>query len=193
TTVVDAVADALDSMRDQGLTRHIGITGLGDARAVIQAIDSGRFDSAQVYYNMINPTAAFDSAPLAWSGQDFSGVLAACARNDVAAMVIRVFAAGVLASEQRQGREIPVAEGAGMEAEQARARAVADVLQPQDGPLARAAIRFALANASVACVVVGMAQLEHLDSALQAASSGPLPANSLEALNELQMRDFAIA
>ncbi|MGI9332651.1 MAG: aldo/keto reductase, partial [Gammaproteobacteria bacterium] len=28
-TVVDAVADALDSMRDQGLTRHIGITGLG--------------------------------------------------------------------------------------------------------------------------------------------------------------------
>ena len=173
-SVVDDVADALDAMREQGLTRHVGITGLGESRAVIEAINSGRFDSAQVYYNVINPTAAFEAAPAVWSGQDFSGVLAACTANDTAAMVIRIFAAGVLASEQRHGREIPVAEGADMAAEEARARAVAGVLKPEDGPLPRAAIRFALANSSIACIVVGMAQLEHLDSALEAAKQRPV-------------------
>ena len=53
----DGVADALERMREQGLTRLIGITAIGDTAACRRVIASGRFDSAQVYYNILNPSA----------------------------------------------------------------------------------------------------------------------------------------
>ena len=42
----------------QGLTRYIGFTALGNVDGCKQVIDSGRFDAAQVYYNLLNPSAA---------------------------------------------------------------------------------------------------------------------------------------
>ena len=61
----DGVADALERMREQGLTRFIGITAIGETAACREVIASGRFDSAQVYYNMLNPSAGQDMPP-AW-------------------------------------------------------------------------------------------------------------------------------
>jgi D-threo-aldose 1-dehydrogenase len=184
------VADALDRMRQQGLTRFIGITALGEAAACKEAIASGRFDSAQVYYNLLNPSAG-QAMPTGWSAQDFSRLLGTCGEHGVAAMVIRVLAAGVLASEQRHGRENQIAEGADLETEAARARAVFAALGDRYGTRAQTAIRFALANPDVACVLVGMAELSHLEEALAAAELGPLPQDALARLQPLYASDFA--
>src|SRR5512145_2970337 len=73
----NGAADALERMRAQGLTRYIGFTALGDAAACRKAVESGRFDAAQVYYNLLNPSAA-RSMPPQWSGHDFAGLIAAC-------------------------------------------------------------------------------------------------------------------
>ena len=54
----NGAADALERMREEGLTRYIGFTALGDAASCRQVVDSGRFDAAQVYYNLLNPSAA---------------------------------------------------------------------------------------------------------------------------------------
>jgi L-galactose dehydrogenase/L-glyceraldehyde 3-phosphate reductase len=51
----NGVADGLDRLREQGLIRHAGITAIGDAACVCEVIRSRRFDSAQVYYNLLNP------------------------------------------------------------------------------------------------------------------------------------------
>ena len=58
-------ADALERMREQGLTRHIGFTALGDAGRCTRVVASGRFDAAQVYYNLLNPSAARATMPAA--------------------------------------------------------------------------------------------------------------------------------
>jgi D-threo-aldose 1-dehydrogenase len=63
-------ADALEKLRDQGVTSHIGFTALGDAETVKKVIDSGRFETAQVYYNMLNPSAG-RAMPKGWTGHDF--------------------------------------------------------------------------------------------------------------------------
>ena len=52
------VADALDRLKQEGLTGAGGLTAAGDMKAVLEVIDSGRFDTAQIYYNMNNPSAA---------------------------------------------------------------------------------------------------------------------------------------
>ena len=187
----DGVADRLERMRAQGLTRFIGLTALGEAGAVCQAIASGRFDSAQVYYNLINPSAA-RGLPAGYSGHDFTGVIEACRSVGAAVMNIRTFAAGVLATDVRHGRENPITDGATLASEALRAGAVRERLGDRHGTPAQTAIRFALANPDISCVVVGMAELAHLEEALAAAEMGPLSEAALADLEDLWARDFAL-
>ena len=100
-----AVADTFDRLKQQGLVRATGITAAGDTKACLEVIDSGRFDAAQVYYNAINPSAAWQRLPAQWrGGQDFCGILAACSRHDMGVLNIRAWAGGVLASPARPDR-----------------------------------------------------------------------------------------
>ncbi len=185
----DGVADALERMREEGLTRLIGITAIGETESCRRVIASGRFNSAQVYYNILNPSAARDMPP-AWQGRDFRGLIAACKEHGVAVMNIRVLAAGVLASEQRHGREVQMMPEAAIPTEEVRARAVWRRLDERYGTRAQTAIRFALANPDIAGVVVGMAELGHLEEALAAAEMGPLPDEALAALNAVYESGF---
>jgi D-threo-aldose 1-dehydrogenase len=185
----DGAADALDRMRELGLTRFIGITAIGDTAACRQVIASGRFDSAQVYYNVLNPSAGQDMPP-AWQGHDFRGLIAACKDNGMGVMNIRVLAAGVLATDQRHGREIAMMPQAAIPTEEMRARAVWRRLDERYGTRAQTAIRFALANPHIDCVVVGLAELSHLEEALAAAEMGPLPDEALAELREVYERGF---
>src|SRR5271157_2192074 len=56
--VLDEVVPVFDKLRQQGKTRFLGITAVGDTAALHQVIDARVFDSAQVSYNMLNPSAA---------------------------------------------------------------------------------------------------------------------------------------
>ncbi len=185
----DGVADGLERMRAQGLTRFIGLTALGEAKAICQVLKSGRFDSAQVYHNLINPSAA-RALPAGYSGHDFSGVIAACRSVGAAVMNIRVLAAGVLATEERHGREVVITRGSEIPLEEKRAHAVFDRLGDKYGTRAQTAIRFGLANPDVACVIFGLAEQSHLEEALGAAELGPLPQEALDELNTLYAAEF---
>jgi D-threo-aldose 1-dehydrogenase len=178
------VADSLERMREQKLTRFVGLTALGEAPAIVRAIDTGRFDSAQVYYNLLNPSAA-RAMPAGWSGHDFAGVCAACRRKDVAMMNIRVFASGVLATDERHGREIA------LDIEARRAHAALAALGGAHGTRAQAALRFSLANPDLACIVIGLAAPSHLEEALAAEAMGPLSAEAIAALEPVYARNFA--
>ncbi len=190
------VADSFDRLREQGLTKFIGFTALGETDACKAVINSGRFDTAQVYYNLINPSASWP-APRAWQCHDFSGLLAACTANDVGVMNIRVFAAGVLVTENRHGREIQITSNSDMKTEEARARKILEALEMDAkgntpyGSRSQAALRFALSNPALACSVVGMAELNHLDQAVAASDMGPLPASTLAALENVYDRTEA--
>ncbi len=185
----DGVADGLERMRAQGLTRFIGLTALGEAGAVCQAIGSGRFDSAQVYHNLINPSAA-RGLPAGYSGHDFTGVIEACRAVGAAVMNIRVLAAGVLATDARHGREVVITRGSEIPLEERRAHVVFERRGTEYGTRAQTALRFGLANPDVACVIFGLAELSHLEEALGAAEMGPLPQEALDALNTLYAAEF---
>jgi L-galactose dehydrogenase/L-glyceraldehyde 3-phosphate reductase len=185
----NGVADTLEQLKAQGLVRFIGITALGDAAACRQVIDSGRFDTAQVYYNMLNPSAS-RKMPAKWTGHSFDGIIDACRRQDMGIMAIRILAAGVLATGLRTGREIPVSAESDVAKEEQRTGAVFAVLGDAYGTRAQTAVRFALSNADVACAIVGLATLEHLDEALAGAESGLLPEDAVLTLNRVYESGF---
>jgi len=185
----DGVADTFEQLKAQGLVRFIGITALGDPAACRQVIDSGRFDTAQVYYNMLNPSAG-RKMPAKWAGHSFDGIIDACRRQDMGIMAIRILAAGVLATDLRTGREIPVSAESDVAKEEQRTGAVFAVLEDAYGTRAQTAVRFALANSDVACAIVGLATLEHLDEALAGAESGPLPEDAVVRLDRVYASGF---
>jgi L-galactose dehydrogenase/L-glyceraldehyde 3-phosphate reductase len=185
----DGVADGLDRLRDKGLIRYMGITAIGEAPAVCEVIGSSRFDSAQVYYNLLNPSAA-RRMPKAWTGHDMRGIVDACRNNSVAVMAIRIFAAGIIATDERTGRESVLTDNTVPAEEERKAKAVFDAVGAGQGTRAQIALRFVLSNPDISCAVIGMAELNHLDEALAGAEMGPLPEDILRRLDTLYESDF---
>jgi D-threo-aldose 1-dehydrogenase len=213
------VADTLDRLKQQGLIRAAGMTVAGDTKTCIDVIDSGRFDTAQVYYNAINPSAAWTELPKGWcGGQDFCGVLGACARNLMGVFNIRVLAGGVLASPTPPERLFVMTTGTDLDNEVRSAQKVRAALaseasgqrghsevrapdtRPEAGSSARAALgdaygspaqaalRFALGNSAFATRVIGLTTIAQLEEALAALAQGPLPGPAMAALEALSGR-----
>jgi L-galactose dehydrogenase/L-glyceraldehyde 3-phosphate reductase len=185
----NGVADGLDRLRDKGLIRHMGITAIGETASVCEVIRSKRVDSAQVYYNLLNPSAG-RSMPRAWTGQNMNGIIDACRDNDVAVMAIRIFAAGVIATDERTGRESVLISDTSVAEDERKTKAVFDAIGPAQGTRAQVALRFVLSNPHVSCAVIGSAELHHVDEALKAAETGPLPPDVLGRLDALYESDF---
>jgi len=185
----DGVADGLDRLREKGLIRHMGITAIGEAASVCEVIRSRRFDSAQVYYNLLNPSAA-RSMPKAWTGQNLGGIMEACRATNVAVMAIRIFAAGVIATDERHGRESVLLADTSVAEDERKAKAVFETIGTGHGTRAQVALRFVLSNPDVSGAVIGSAELHHIDEALQAQAMGPLPAHLLARLDALYETDF---
>jgi L-galactose dehydrogenase/L-glyceraldehyde 3-phosphate reductase len=184
------ITEIMEGLRRQGFCDWIGLTGLGDPKAVRAVIDSGRFDVAQIYYNMLNPTAARAGGP-GWNSTDFKGLLQGCAAQDMGVMGIRIFAAGHLASHERHGREMPITANAEDRAEEARARAVVAALGNGYGTGAQTALRFGLACDLISTIVIGIGEASHLEEALAAEQMGPLPDEALTKLQALWRADPA--
>lgn len=188
---LERAADGLEGLRAQGLTRFIGLTASGPADVCREAVATGRFDAAQVYYNMLNPSAARAGMPARWTGHDFSGLMERCAEQGTGMVAIRALAAGVLATDERHGREVVMTGDSEIATEERRAHAAMTALGLDEngttpyGTRSQAAIRFVLAEPRIAGTEVGFAELRHLDEAIEAVGMGPLPQAALEALERV--------
>ena len=185
------VADTFDRLKGEGLIHAAGMTAAGDTRACLDVIGSGRFDTAQVYYNAINPSAAWPRVPAGWrGGQDFSGILAACRRRNMGVLNIRVWAGGVLASPARPDRLFVMTAGTDLDNEVRCAAAVRAALGDACGAPAQAALRFVLGNEDLATRVIGITEIAQLEAALAALAQGPLPAAAVSRLDALWANGF---
>ena len=185
------VADTFDRLKEQGLIRASGMTAAGDTAACLEVINSGRFDAAQIYYNAINPSAAWARVPPGWrGGQDFCGLMAACIDHDMGILNIRVWAGGVLANPEPPQRLFVMTSGTDMANEIRCAAAVRSALGAGYGSPAQAALRFVLANRDFATRVIGITEIAQLDSALAAVAQGPLPTAAVSKLEALWTNGF---
>ena len=185
------VADTFDRLKEQGLIHAGGITTAGDTEACLEVINSGRFDAAQIYYNAINPTAAWRRVPPDWSGgQDFCGLLTACFHQNMGVLNIRIFAGGVLASPQPPDQLFVMTSDTDLGNETRCAAAVRAALGDSYGTPAQAALRFVLGNRDFTSRVLGISRIEQLEEALEALAQGPLPSVGISRLETLWANEF---
>jgi aryl-alcohol dehydrogenase-like predicted oxidoreductase len=185
------VMPALARMRDAGKTRFVGFTAIGETGALHKVIASGAVDSAQVPYNVLNPSAGA-ALPKNYPAQDYGAILNRAQAAGVGTIGIRVLAGGALSGhEDRHPLGLPVVEpigsGASYAADAARARRLSPMVsEGHAASLTEMGIRFAIANSALSTTEIGLATIAQLDDAIRAVEKGPLPAAAFARLAELQ-------
>jgi aryl-alcohol dehydrogenase-like predicted oxidoreductase len=189
--VLDDVVPAFQRLRQQGKIRYLGISAVGDTAALHQVIDAGVFDSAQVVYNMLNPSAG-EALPPNYPAQDYGRLFDHTKAAGAGVVGIRVLAGGALSgSAERHPIASPAPEPIGSamsyDADIARARRLMPlVTEGFAGSLTEAATRFALSHPAMGTLLVGMATPQQFEDALAAVEKGPLPQAALDRLSALR-------
>ena len=183
------VADAMEKFKSDGRIKSIGITALGDIDAINEVVLSDCFDVAQIYYNLLNPSASF-SSPGKWNDHNFSNLIKNCKSKDMGLMNIRIYAAGYLATDKRHGREIPITYGINETELNKRVEKINLIMRDIQGTKAQKALRYGLSNDDMSTIVIGLAEISHLEEALEGYELGSLDEEILRKIEELQKNNF---
>jgi len=189
--VLNEVVPAFEVLRKAGKTRFLGITAVGDTAALLQVIDAEKFDSAQVSYNMLNPSAG-EALPANYPGQDYGRMFDHTRKAGVGVVGIRVIAGGALSGSDARHPiasppPAPIGTASSYDADVARARRLMPlVTEGFAESLPEAATRFAITHPAMGTILVGMATVDEFEGALAAVRKGPLSAAALARLAALR-------
>lgn len=169
------VADIMEGLKRRGTIGALGFTALGHTESVIEVLQSNRFECAQVYYNLLNPSAAIPTVA-AWRAQDYDEIIPRAVRLSVGVVGIRVLAAGALSDSgqlHRYAKSYSSLARAEVDADRLKAEAFRALLPPGMS-MAQFALRFALSERRIDTLLVGVSERAHLDEALAASKAGGL-------------------
>ena len=193
--VLNEVVPAFEALRKQGKIRFLGITAIGDTAALHQVIDARVFDSAQVSYNMLNPSAA-QPLPANYPAQDYGRMFDHTKAAGVGVVGIRVLAGGALSGSAERHPiasppPSPIGSAQSYDGDLKRAQRLMPLVKEGfAGSLTEAATRFCITHPAMGTILVGVATPQQFEDALAAVLKGPLPQAALDRLAALQ-RGFA--
>ena len=187
--VLGDIVAAFQSLQSQGKVKFYGITALGDTAALHELIESGTLYSAQVCYNVLNPSAGHP-VPASFPNQDFGQLIDRAAAKYMGCIGIRVLAAGALSGVMERHpiavpNVAPIGTGADYQADVKLAQALRFLTaEGYAASLVEAAMRFAWTNPRLSTTLVGFSSLDHLEQAITAAERGGLPASAMHRLEQ---------
>jgi aryl-alcohol dehydrogenase-like predicted oxidoreductase len=188
-TVREQVLPAFDDLREQGKARYFGFTALGDTPAIHKVLDA--FESAQVGYNMLNPSAGM-KLPSNYPAQDYGNLIERAHASGIGTIGIRVLAGGALSGVETRhplGMQSvdPIGSASSYAGDVARAVRFGEVVKRGFAQsLVEASIRYVLSNPDLSTTLVGLSTLEQLEHAGQSAKKGPLPDEALKLISTIQ-------
>ena len=189
--ILNEAVPVLQRLQAAGKFRWYGITGLGDAPDLRHVLDLGGFATAQMPYNLLNPSGV-TPLPAGADAPDLGGVIRHAAQVDVGVIAIRILAGGALSgSEARSPLGVakvePIASGADYAADVVTARRFLPLIEAgHAADLVELALRFAIGPSEISTVLVGTSSLEELDHAVAAVKKGRLSAGALAMIESLR-------
>ena len=188
--VLEEVVPAFQALRAAGKLRLLGLTAVGETAALRRVIDAGAFGSAQIVYNMLNPSAG-SALPDHYPAQDYGELFERARLAHVGVVGIRVLAGGALSGSARRHPIAspapgPIGSALSYDTDLERAsRLLPLVTEGFAASLPEAAVRYAITHPAMGTVLVGMASVDEFEAALAAVLKGPLPAEALHRVAEL--------
>ncbi len=190
-TVLNEVVPALEKLRQQGKTRFIGMTAVGDAAALHKIVAAGVMDTAQVPHNLLNPSP-MQALPPGFPAQDFQRIMPAAKAAGIGVIGIRVLAGGALSGHENRhpiGMQdvAPIGSAPSYAKDAANARRLQPLVDEGfAGSVIEAAIRFAISNDAMSTVLIGLSTQDELEQAAAAINKGRLSDAALARVAALQ-------
>ncbi len=193
TAVLNEVVLAFQRLKEQGKIRFFGITATGETSALHGVVNSGVLHSAQVPYNMLNPSPG-EAIPAGYPAQDYHNLLSRMQAAGMGGIGIRVLAGGALSGTvERHPIASPPPEPIGS------AHAYQDdlrhaqfflplVTSGRGGSLAEISVRYTISHPGISTALIGVATLDQFEQAIAAAEKGPLSQTTLADIAALQRR-----
>lgn len=158
------ICEAFVKLREQGLVRFIGLTGTGQPAPMRQVVRSGQFDTIQVPYHMLNPSAG-QITDLPEGETNYGNIIADCAEMNMGVFAIRVFAGGALLRNEPSDHTLttpffPLDQFL-------RDRKKAEELGLTAEAIREAATRFALDDPRVHSAIVGLGSADEVTDAVR--------------------------
>ncbi len=169
------VAKAFQRLRDEGLVNSTGLTGTGQPEAMREVIGSGEFQTLQVPFNILNPSAGMMGS-VADGETDYGYVIGDCVMKGMGVFAIRVFAGGALVGQPPSAHtfKTPFFPLALYERDAERAKRLAERVAGRMS-LAELAVRFALSHPGVSAAIIGFGSPQHVDEIARIRSEEPIP------------------
>ena len=186
------VVDGFKILKDKGKVRFFGFTGLGRPESLHVLVMSGMLHSIQVYYNLLNPTAAYP-APAGYEPLDYGGLLLKAAEQGMGIFAIRVLARGALVASPKTGGKEPrsLSPGSGYSRDVERGQKLAWLAEAETCSLSQAAFRFALMRPEISAALAGCASVAEVEETVACSGAPGLSEASVERLAGLWASDFA--
>jgi aryl-alcohol dehydrogenase-like predicted oxidoreductase len=164
------IAEVMHELRSEGLVAHLGLTGIGHAASLREVVQSGQFETMQVPYHLLNPSAGCQM-PEGFAEANYGNIIADCGKLQMGVLAIRVFAGGALIGNPPSPHtfKTPFFPLSLYERDARRAARLQSHLGPH-GSLHKAAIRFSLAHPQVNSALIGFAEPGQIDEAVDALS-----------------------
>lgn len=177
--VLGEVVPTFESLRQQGKIRFGGITAVGEIAAIRKVAEARAIGSAQVVFNLLNPSSA---TPVAanFPGQNFDELLKVNAACGIGSIAIRILGGGALSgTATRQPNASPAPEPIGSSQSFDGDLTLAQKFAPlvADGTvtsLTELAIRYAITEPNVGTALIGLASQSDLETAIGSVEKGPL-------------------
>jgi len=191
-TVLGPVAEGFAAARQAGLTRFIGLTGLGETEVLHQVAAAGVFDTVQCYVNAVNPSAGWPVKRL--GEQNFDGLIGRASAARMGVIAIRVLAAGALAGVPERhpiagDPGTPLVPGAVYSANVDKAREMGALAKELglDGPV-ELSLRLVLSQPGVSVALVGYSDIGQLEDAIRWTERGPLTPSAVDRIVALAQK-----
>ena len=189
--VMDEVIPAFERLKKAGKVRFLGFTAKGDTDDLHKLVECGSFNSAQIFYNLLVPSAG-ETVPDNYPSDDFRKLIDVALDYGVGAIGVRVLAGGALSgNEDRHPLGMPSVAPIGSETDYStdvqRARQFIPLIEAgYAASLPELAIRYVISNPVLPTTEIGIATLEELQQAAAAVNKGPLSDDALAQIKKIQ-------
>jgi len=178
--------ETLHRLKQDGLTRFIGITGMGEAERVREVLRRAELDTVQCYYNLLNDSNA-RPLPADSSLHDHGQLLPLAAELGLGVIGIRNLSGGALSSGL--DREV---EPQSLVALDARRADTLRFLESDGVPLSRWSARFALKQPAISSVVPGVKNSDELADQILAVDMADIDDEQNVRIDALRAQDFGL-
>ncbi len=167
----EGVVSVFRELQTQGLVQAIGLTGTGDPESMRHAIQSDEFDTVQLPYNILNPSAG-RTMPPGFTEQNYGNILEDCLRRNLGVFAIRVFAGGAIhgAPPGNHTKSTPFFP---LDLYERDLQLSEDLRRPGSQlPAGQIALNFSLAHPAIHSAIIGFGMESHIDDAIQYLTGG---------------------